>query len=569
MKRQHWWHEHADQHYTSVRESAASRWKRLAPSWCQDESTPADITATSPAASTIQQPTRGSRSKAQASAAGASSYALQRPDEKIVRHVRRGTAIEAMAALETKGVKALVAALVKDRYSAGATLSNASLVRTWHMFHHQAFAHVIPPLPVLPITVRKLVIIAAMFKVGGYRSYTNYVSVMRSHHLEDGHLWCPLLAHTSGWVTRAVLRGIGPERQSCAFDAKRLFSLPRPSPPMVSHGPSNPLHMTILATLFLMREVEVTTSRIAAWQFNTAAKELTWHLPNSKSDHMALGVYRTLPCFCGLEHVPCAYHTALSHLKWLQSSGHSLDAAAPLFPTVTGTMATKQAAVLTFEQIGLLCGQPLLSEHGLRLFGGHTPRVTGARLYAGAGLEVNKIRILARHQGDTILRYVKEAPLATIRADLGMAARIHQVANAAGPDPRVDEHKRRIKTLETKVSELSRIIEGHVGELAHLQSASRAAPVGDLVQNCATAPYKVHRASTTATGRALCGWSFDGDTYRARRRTPAKAFRIVQSLEGIPADVICERCLPKEHAAALQGDIIHEELSGDEHPVEE
>ena len=84
---------------------------------------------------------------------------------------------------------------------------------------------------------------------------------------------------------------------------------------------------------------------------------------------------------------------------------------------------------------------------------------------------MNEIRILARHAGDTILRYVRDAPLATIRADLGMAARLHQVSTAAGPDPRVAEHKRRINMVETKVAELSRIIDGHVGELAHLTSA--------------------------------------------------------------------------------------------------
>ena len=378
----------------------------------------------------------------------------------------------------------------------------------------------------------------------------------------------PLLVHTSAWVTRAVLRGIGPERQSCAFDAKRLFGLPRPPQPLVSHGPSNPIHMTILATLFLMREVEVTTSRIAAWKFNTSTLEVTWHLPGSKSDHLALGVHRTLPCFCGLERMPCAYHTALHHLKWLQSSGHSIAASAPLFPTVAGAMATKQSAVLTFEQIGLLCGQPLLSEHGLRLFGGHTPRVTGSRFYAGAGLEVNKIRILARHAGDTILRYVKDAPLATIRADLGMAARIKQVSSSSSSDTKLVDHKRRIASLEDKVAGLSRIIDGHVGELAHLTSTARNAPAGEFMQNCATAT--VHQASTTAIGRARgCGWAFDGSTYRARRQVSSKSFRVLTTLDGIPGLLICERCLPKERRAALEQDIVHDELSGDEHPIED
>ena len=33
--------------------------------------------------------------------------------------------------------------------------------------------------------------------------------------------------------------------------------------------------------------------------------------------------------------------------------------------------------------------------------------------------------------------------------------------------------------------------------------------------------------------------------------------------------MICERCLPKERAAALAKDIVHEDLSGDELPIDE
>ncbi len=35
-------------------------------------------------------------------------------------------------------------------------------------------------------------------------------------------------------------------------------------------------------------------------------------------------------------------------------------------------------------------------------------------------MEVNKIRILARHSGDQILRYVQDTPLRTLRVDLGL-----------------------------------------------------------------------------------------------------------------------------------------------------
>ena len=486
----------------------------------------------------------------------------------VIRYSQRGTTIDAMAALEARGVQVLVHELIRDRYSKGATLSNLSLLKTWQLFHHEAFAHEVPPLPVLPITVRKLVIIGSMFKVGGYRSYANYVSIIRSKHLEAGHLWCPLLAHTSAWVTKSVLRGIGPERQSCAFETKHLFALPRPPLPLVSMGPSDPVRMAMLAILFLLREVEITTARISSWKFNTGALEITWLLPGSKSDHMALGVHRTLPCFCDIDQFACAYHVALEHLRWLKHSGHSLDQEAPLFPTHTGVMASKRSAVLTFEQLGVLCGQPLVSDKGLRLFGGHTPRVTGAQLYAKAGLEINKIRILARHQGDTILRYVKDAPLASIGKDLGLTSRIKQGAAASSTDARVTDHKKRIKSLEGTVASLAALIDGHASEIARFTAAARTAPAGDFIQNVATS--KVHVASTTDLGRARgCGWQFDGSTYRARRRVAAKSYRILTNLEGIPGDMICERCLPEEMHAAFARDLVHDSLSGDEHAIDE
>ena len=113
------------------------------------------------------------------------------------------------------------------------------------------------------------------------------------------------------------MRGIGPDRQSCAFDVPKLCALPRSPAPLTELGPCNPYHMAILATLFLLREVEVTTARVSSWKISVADKELTWHLPGSKTDHMALGVERTLPCFCGLDSIPCPSHIPMDHLQWL------------------------------------------------------------------------------------------------------------------------------------------------------------------------------------------------------------------------------------------------------------
>ena len=117
------------------------------------------------------------------------------------------------------------------------------------------------------------------------------------------------------------------------------------------------------------------------------------------------------------------HHLAAEHWAWLAASVHfTLAADTPFFPTMDGKHANKVQVVDTFEALGATMGQPLHDHVGARRFGGHTPRATGSRVLAAGGMEVNKARIMARHSGDTILRYVADAPLKSLRADLGLSS---------------------------------------------------------------------------------------------------------------------------------------------------
>ena len=146
--------------------------------------------------------------------------------------------------------------------------------------------------------------------------------------------------------------------------------------------------------------------------------ELTWSLPSSKTDPLAPDTKRAWGCLCGLEGFFCPYHLAREHLDWLRSTS-SATPASPLCPTDAGGFASTASVADTFEALGSTMGQPTVNDTGLRLFGGHTSRGTGAQVLTAMGAEINKVRVLARHSGDTILRYVAEAPLKSVRADLG------------------------------------------------------------------------------------------------------------------------------------------------------
>ena len=148
--------------------------------------------------------------------------------------------------------------------------------------------------------------------------------------------------------------------------------MPRLPEPLTADGPHHPQVLAVLSSIFMLREIEASTALVSAWNVTHDPPELTWLLPSSKSDHLALGVRRSWPCVCGHAIIPCPYHIASRHLVWLATSGFENGEDAPLFPTAGGKVPSKASVVATFEAFGELCGQPTHTETGVRTFGGHS-----------------------------------------------------------------------------------------------------------------------------------------------------------------------------------------------------
>ena len=303
-----------------------------------------------------------------------------------------------------------------------------------------------------------------------------------------------------------------------------------------------PMHLALLSTLFLLREVESGTANVSAWTFDHDDKEVSWNLPGSKTDPLALGTTRTWGCLCELKDFACPYHLATEHIQWLlKHPTLRSDGDAPLFPTELGSHSPKTKVVETFEQLASKLNQPLTSPDGLRLFGGHTARVTGAQTFALAGLEINKIRILARHSGDTILRYVADVPLRTLRADLGIGASPSSKSPLSlGPGAKasgVTQLRSRLSDIERQMESLQNAIQCQSQDMigiaaGYIQQTPRA-----YLQNLSSSA--VHLISSE--GRTACGWKF------ARSRTDTRS---MATLSGVPGILICETCLPSERMLA-------------------
>ena len=448
----------------------------------------------------------------------------------------------------TVGMQSLVDDLQRDREAASGQGVRASHLATWTKFHNTALgldAAAAGGTPVFPLTPDNIVLVAALFKAGDYRSYANYLSDMKGYHLDHGHAWTENLIHVGRWTTRSVLRGIGPARQSQPIPLPLVMSLQSQLDPLVANGPTHPRETYLLAACFLLREVEVSATRVEHVIVNIAEDTITWTLSASKTDPKAFGVTRTLGCMCGHSLLPCPLHLALlviqSTKKYAADCGltHAECEALPLFHDGTGCAPSKAAMVVTFELLASQCGLALCSSEGARRFGGHTPRVAGAQALATAGAEVNKIRIFARHSGEAILRYVAEAPLTSLRHDLGKYSAASQGTT---------NDSKAFKNLENKLKILSAKVEVHDGAVSSLIAFTREHRVICYVQNLSTMVIHGQRAGDSKT--TICG--FPVGPSRIRRG----AVKFLPSIIGESWENLCEQCLLPERKAAIALEVL-------------
>jgi hypothetical protein len=212
-----------------------------------------------------------------------------------------------------------------------------------------------------------------------------------------------------------------------------------------------------------------------------------------------------------------------------------LDPSLPLFPNFAGGFCTKESVVETFEFLAEKSGEELKDALGRRAFGGHSARVSGARYLASIGLELFKLMVLARWAGPTILRYVSEAPLAHITADvkrLIAGDELHDVLKLVNTQSiEMDQKLVRLAQAETELAKqveemlASGAAPGYVSN--HKSGAWHRVLIGDL-------GYLPCRWKTS------CGWKFGDCAVTRSKRLPGAA----------PWYLLCDRCLVSERAVA-------------------
>ena len=304
--------------------------------------------------------------------------------------------------------------LVRDYTSVSAKGPAASVLKTWDAMHRRMHSDHIPA---YPLTAEKIARVAAAFKACGYRSFANYLSKAKEHHIEMFQVWGPELALEARRSTRSVTRGIGPVAQRTPLDIERIMTgqieLPLDWRPLVMDGPMGPHHMAVTGTFFMLREAEASLLLCANVRIDSFTRTVTLKLPSSKTDAAAASADRSWGCLCAThQEVGCPYHLAVEHHQvLLRHFGEDQMGSISFFPTMEGSTVEKVKVVETFEALHSRLNIPFLDEDGNKLRGGHSMRLAGARLLSAAGLRLYQVELMARWKSPMLIHYAQSAPL--------------------------------------------------------------------------------------------------------------------------------------------------------------
>ena len=316
----------------------------------------------------------------------------------------------------------LLAELQADVTTVGTATGRESSTRTWIKFHTRWFG---PSSNWLPITCDSLRAIAAQMKHAGYRSFSNYVVAVKEAHEDALHEWTRELERCRRKCIASTQRGIGPAKQCLEMDPLKVAALGLGCEPLNTQGPICPGHWAVLCSYHILRGAESASALASSLTVNSELLVETWALPASKTDTQAVGCKRSWGCICADPDAydgtsACPYHAASwllvdLHRRFANEDG-CLPVDLPLFPTAAGDWCSRDGFIDTLTQMTTTLGIDPVDSMGRNAIGEHIWRVSGSRLLARAGIPQLSIMLLARWGSNIILRYIADAPLATLTA---------------------------------------------------------------------------------------------------------------------------------------------------------
>jgi len=325
-----------------------------------------------------------------------------RRTEPVVKGYSRGSASKL---LELEGNEELLKQAIQefedDKYAASNCSSVQARLSWWSTRSKQMGCEP------YPLTVDKINRIGALFKAGGYRSAPQYFSCFKRQRILEGHQLTDQLVLAVKDALRSITRGIGPAKSCPSFDLRDLANIEELDP--IKGGPRKPKATIVLFSHFATREMEAALRRRSQITVHSGrgCGVVAMYLPASKVDPAGAGVLRRQGCTCTKAPGICPVKAAKEILEDGGARGAQDDD--PFLGTEDITKApSKQAMIESFRSAAKALGW---QDDQCKAITGHILRSTGAQYFARCGVEFYKIQLFCRWGSETILRYLRDAPL--------------------------------------------------------------------------------------------------------------------------------------------------------------
>ena len=217
--------------------------------------------------------------------------------------------------------------------------------------------------------------VTGVLKSAQYRSAANYLSAAKRAHIEAGHPWGAQLDLCFRQAVRAARRNLGPSQFAEAIPFLAMVSI-TDAEPFCPGGPRHPGRACLIASWWLLREVEASNAQIGHLEFDESRSLVSLRLPNSKTDPQALGTERSHACSCHRARAElCPYHLVCAHVRDVQA--HFGRRCTWLFPSWAGDQPTKRGWAGTFQGVASRSGLQLTTPQGALRYTGHSARASG------------------------------------------------------------------------------------------------------------------------------------------------------------------------------------------------
>ena len=178
--------------------------------------------------------------------------------------------------------------------------------------------------------------------------------------------------------------------------------------PAAPGGPIFPMRSVMLASWWLLREIEASSAERSHIEIDKVQRLIHWKLPSSKADWQALGATRTHSCNCeqNARQPECPYHSMVEHLEAVGAISDRW-----VFPSATGEQSSKCGWADTMQSMAQQLNLPTHTDTGARRFTGHSARATGAVYLAQTQIELWRIQLFGRWGSEWFRIYIRDAPL--------------------------------------------------------------------------------------------------------------------------------------------------------------